>query len=69
MKHAIMLCQAAMAIAIAQPSLGADIVVTMNKATQDGTGEGLGTVTIATTEAGTAFKLNLHGLRPAALLA
>jgi Cu-Zn family superoxide dismutase len=36
----------------------------MRKATQDGTGETLGTITITGTETGAVFKLALHGLPP-----
>jgi Cu-Zn family superoxide dismutase len=49
---------------IALPALAADLTVTMKKATQDGTGETLGTVTVSNTDGGAAFKLALHGLRP-----
>jgi len=66
MKHPIgtALCLALMASAMALPALAADLAVTMRKATQDGTGETLGTITIAGTGAGATFKLALHGLPP-----
>ncbi len=66
MKHPLgyQLCLAVIATAIALPSLAADLVVTMHRATQDGTAESLGTVTISNSDAGAAFKLNLHGLPP-----
>lgn len=56
------LCLAMMTIAI--PALAADLTVTMHKATQEGSGEDLGTVTIATAPEGATIKLQLHGLPP-----
>jgi Cu-Zn family superoxide dismutase len=53
-----------MAAGAGAPSLAADITVKMLKATQDGTGESLGTVTISDSDAGASFKLALHGLAP-----
>jgi Cu-Zn family superoxide dismutase len=55
---------AVIAMAFAAPAMAADITVQMHKATQDGTGESIGTVTISETDAGTALKLDLHGLPP-----
>ena len=49
---------------IALPARAADITVTMKKATQDGTGDPLGTVTISSSEVGATFELDLHGLPP-----
>ena len=62
MKHptGIIICLALMA----SPAMAADLTVTMHRATQDGTAESLGTITITSTDAGTAFKLDLHGLPP-----
>jgi len=42
----------------------ADITVKMFKATPNGTGDALGTVTISDTDKGASFKLALHGLPP-----
>ena len=53
-----------LATAIAPPARAADLTVTMLKATQDGTGATLGTIVVSTSDAGAAFKLNLHGLPP-----
>jgi Cu-Zn family superoxide dismutase len=67
MKHSsgTALCLMMMATAIALPALAADLTVTMRKATQDGTSDALGTVTItADATTGASFKLNLHGLPP-----
>jgi Cu-Zn family superoxide dismutase len=67
MKHSsgTAFCLMMMATAIALPALAADLTVTMRKATQDGTGYALGTVTItADATTGTSFKLNLRGLPP-----
>jgi Cu-Zn family superoxide dismutase len=75
MKHSIgtTLCLAMMASSIALPGLAADpaataqvanLTVTMRRATQEGTSEALGTVTISSTVAGASFKLALHGLPP-----
>jgi superoxide dismutase, Cu-Zn family len=66
MQHPIgtTLCLAILASAIVLPALAADLTVTMRKATQDGTSDTLGTVVITTSDAGAAFKLNLHGLPP-----
>jgi superoxide dismutase, Cu-Zn family len=71
MKHPIgttrrltMVGVAMMTSMIALPALAADLTVTMHKATQDGTAEVLGTITITNAGTGTAFKLALHGLPP-----
>ncbi|MDR3534715.1 MAG: superoxide dismutase [Cu-Zn] SodC [Rhodopila sp.] len=66
MKHPIgyTLCLALMASAIALPTMAADLTVKMQKAIQDGTGEDLGTITIANSSGGATFKLDLHGLPP-----
>jgi Cu-Zn family superoxide dismutase len=71
MKHPIGTAQygtmaglAMLAALIASPTLAADLTVKMLKATQDGTGASLGTVTISNTDGGAAFKLALHGLPP-----
>jgi len=52
------------ATTLALPASAADLTVVMHKVTQDGTGEAVGTIVIATSEAGATFKLNLHGLPP-----
>jgi Cu-Zn family superoxide dismutase len=57
-------CLALLATVIALPALAADLTVTMYKATQDGTGAAIGTVTISDSDAGATFKLALHGLPP-----
>jgi Cu-Zn family superoxide dismutase len=41
-----------------------DITVKMLKATQSGTSDSIGTVTISDTDKGATFKLSLHGLPP-----
>jgi Cu-Zn family superoxide dismutase len=66
MKHSIVYrcCLTVLATAISVSSLAADLVVTMHRATQDGTAESLGTVTIAASDDGAVFKLDLHGLPP-----
>jgi Cu-Zn family superoxide dismutase len=72
MKHptgtAFCLTMMAAAITVATPlaaPLAADLTVTMRKATQNGTSDALGTVTITVDAAtGASFKLNLHGLPP-----
>lgn len=58
------LCLALASIAL--PARAQELSVTMHKATQDGTGEDLGTITIASSADGAIFKLKLHGLRPGA---
>lgn len=55
---------ATMAVAMALPALAADLTVTMRKATQDGTSDTLGTITIANSDAGATLKLDLHSLPP-----
>lgn len=52
------------AMAFALPAKAADMAVVMHKVTQDGTGEAVGTIVIASTPAGATFKLDLHGLPP-----
>jgi Cu-Zn family superoxide dismutase len=66
MKHPIgtSLCLALLATMIALPTQAANLTVTLYKATQDGTGASLGTVTIGSSDAGATFKLALHGLPP-----
>jgi superoxide dismutase, Cu-Zn family len=66
MRHPIgtALCLAILATAFTMPALAADLTVIMHKATQDGTGESLGTITIAGSDAGATFALHLHGLPP-----
>ena len=66
MKHPIgtSLCLALVATMIALPARAANLTVTLYKATQDGTGASLGTVTIGGSDTGTTFKLALHGLPP-----
>jgi Cu-Zn family superoxide dismutase len=68
MKHptGVVLCLTMMASAITFPALAADLRVTMRKATQDGTSDVLGTITISNSDAGTTFKVALHGLPPGA---
>jgi Cu-Zn family superoxide dismutase len=62
MKHPIRyaLCMTVIAL----PAMAADLTVTMHKATQDGTGEAVGTIAIASSDGGAAFTLSLHGLPP-----
>ncbi|HEX4367943.1 MAG TPA: superoxide dismutase family protein [Rhodopila sp.] len=55
---------AMMAALIALPALAEDLTVTMKKATQSGTSDTLGTITISETSAGATFKADLHGLPP-----
>jgi Cu-Zn family superoxide dismutase len=50
--------------AIASPAWAADLTVTMRKATQDGTSDTLGTITVTASSAGATFELDLHGLPP-----
>jgi Cu-Zn family superoxide dismutase len=66
MKHRTgsVLCLAMLATAFSVPARAADLTVTMHKATQDGTGEVLGTIIIASSDAGAAFTFHLHGLPP-----
>jgi superoxide dismutase, Cu-Zn family len=66
MKHPIgyTLCLTIMAMAITLPASAANLTAAMHKATQDGTGEDLGTITVAASDAGATFKLDLHGLPP-----
>ena len=56
------LCLAMMTLAI--PARAADMTVTMQKLTQDGTGADIGTIAIAASPEGAVFKLQLHGLPP-----
>jgi Cu-Zn family superoxide dismutase len=66
MKHPIgyTLSLTIVSILLTLPSLAADMTVTMHKVTQDGTGAVLGSITIASSDAGATFKLDLHGLPP-----
>lgn len=66
MKHSIgiPLSAALLTVAFASSALAADLTVTMHKATQDETGPVVGTVVIASSDAGATFKLDLHGLPP-----
>ena len=69
MKHpigaALFVAMASLATVVALPTQAtAALTVTMHKATQDGTGESLGTVIITDTSGGASFKLALHGLPP-----
>jgi superoxide dismutase, Cu-Zn family len=66
MKHPIgtALCLTLILTATASPAIAADMTVTMHKATQDGDGQPLGTITIVGSDAGATFKLDLHGLPP-----
>ncbi len=50
--------------AIASPAFAADLTVTMRKATQDGTGDTIGTITITASSAGAIFQFDVHGLSP-----
>jgi Cu-Zn family superoxide dismutase len=63
-RYPVMLGLAMMTTVITLPTLAADLTVTMHKATQDGTAEALGTITITNGDGGVAFKLALHGLPP-----
>jgi Cu-Zn family superoxide dismutase len=53
-----------LAMTIALPAAAADLVVRMQKATPDGTGEALGTITISSVDGAVAVRLDLHGLPP-----
>ncbi|HEY0183993.1 MAG TPA: superoxide dismutase [Cu-Zn] SodC [Rhodopila sp.] len=66
MKHPIAttLSLALLAAGVAAPALAADMTVRMLRATQEGTGDPLGTITLSDTEGGASFKLHLHGLPP-----
>jgi len=66
MKHPIgtALCLAIMATAFTVPTLAADLTVIMHRATQEGTGDALGIIAIASSDAGATFTLHLHGLAP-----
>jgi Cu-Zn family superoxide dismutase len=55
---------AVLATAVAVPALAADLTVVMHKATQEGTGDNVGTITIGVSNAGATFRLDLHGLPP-----
>jgi Cu-Zn family superoxide dismutase len=57
-------CLTLMAMLLAAPVMAADLTVTMHKTTAEGTGEALGTITVAASPAGAVFKLDLHGLPP-----
>ena len=46
------------------PATADEMSVTMHKATQQGLGDAIGTITMSSSDAGTSFKLNLHGLPP-----
>jgi superoxide dismutase, Cu-Zn family len=50
--------------AIARPAWADGITVTMRKATQEGIGDPIGTITISASTAGALFQLDLHGLPP-----
>lgn len=54
----------AIGIMLSAPALADDIVVPMYRATADGKGAQIGTVTISETPGGAAFTLNLQGLTP-----
>jgi superoxide dismutase, Cu-Zn family len=54
------------ATVFALPAMAADLTVTMYKATRDGTGAAIGTVTISASDSGARFQLSLHGLPPGA---
>jgi superoxide dismutase, Cu-Zn family len=58
------LCAMLLAAAITLPASAADTVVTMKKLTPDGTGETLGTITLANASGGVTFKIDLHDLTP-----
>ncbi len=67
MKHitGYTLCLAMFAtMVIALPALAADQTVVMYKVTQGGTSDEIGTIVAGSSDAGTTFKLNLHGLTP-----
>jgi Cu-Zn family superoxide dismutase len=66
MKHAIAtaLGLTVLFAAIAVPARAAEVTVTMKRATQDGTGDSLGTITILSSDVGATFQLDLHGLPP-----
>jgi Cu-Zn family superoxide dismutase len=66
MKHPIgyTLRLAVLATTLAVPAMAADLTVTVHKVTQDGTSDNLGTIIIASSNAGATFKVDLHGLPP-----
>jgi Cu-Zn family superoxide dismutase len=66
MKHLMVtaLGLALLLTATAMPASATDIVVTMKKATQEGTGDSVGTITITSSDVGATFQLDLHGLLP-----
>src|SRR4051812_38486418 len=68
MKHPIAtaLTLAVILSAIARPAWADDITVTMRKATQEGNGDPIGTITISASTTGAVFQLDLHGLPPGA---
>jgi Cu-Zn family superoxide dismutase len=55
---------AAVLVATSLSAQAADLTVTMRKATADGTSDALGTVTVADSDGGATFKLDLRGLPP-----
>ena len=66
MKHpfayALFLIPVALSVSI--PAMAADLTARMHQATQEGTAEDLGTITVASSAAGATMKLALHGLSP-----
>lgn len=55
---------AAILLALAASTAGADVVVTMNQVSDSGVGASVGQVTISETEYGLVFSPDLHGLPP-----
>jgi Cu-Zn family superoxide dismutase len=66
MKHPIAtaLTLALFLTAVALPVWAADMTVIMRKATQEGNGDPIGTITISASATGALFQLDLHGLPP-----
>lgn len=58
------LCGALLTMTITLPAAAADLVARMQKATPDGTGEAIGTITITSVGGTAAFTLDLHDLPP-----
>jgi Cu-Zn family superoxide dismutase len=66
MKHPIgtVLGLALILLDSASPAWAADLTVIMRRATSDGTGDSIGTITISSSTGGATFQLDLHGLPP-----
>ena len=58
------LCAIMMTMTLSLSTRAADLAVTMQQVTPEGTGETVGAITISDTAASAVFKLALHGLPP-----